>query len=183
MDFQQAIDQITEVLSKTGTSVDSTQYDGIIVKRLEASNTLDDNRTTNQTHIAITGAQMDIFPYLRSDGYFNELQTDTDLKKYFITQIPVTIYESNISYLCDEEESSIIFSNGIKKSYTSIVRSKRKKQADQIQVSLINFDGSDFVLFRHMLHAGSYLIVLKKKEKFEYDVFGVVPGKKIVECC
>lgn len=181
MDFQQAIDQITEVLSKTGTSVDSTQYDGIIVKRLEASNTLDDNRTTNQTHIAITGAQMDIFPYLRSDGYFNELQTDTDLKKYFITQIPVTIYESNISYLCDEEESSIIFSNGIKKSYTSIVRSKRKKQADQIQVSLINFDGSDFVLFRHMLHAGSYLIVLKKKEKFEYDVFGVVPGKKIVE--
>ena len=169
------------MLSKTGTSVDSTQYDGIIVKRLEASNTLDDNRTTNQTHIAITGAQMDIFPYLRSDGYFNELQTDTDLKKYFITQIPVTIYESNISYLCDEEESSIIFSNGIKKSYTSIVRSKRKKQADQIQVSLINFDGSDFVLFRHMLHAGSYLIVLKKKEKFEYDVFGVVPGKKIVE--
>lgn len=181
MDFQQAIDQITEVLSKTGTSVDSEQYDGIIVKRLEASNTLDDNRTTNQTHIAITGAQMDIFPYLRSDGYFNELQTDTDLKKYFITQIPVTIYKSNISYLCDEEESGIVFSNGIKKSCTSIVRSKRKKQADQIQVSLINFDGSDFVSFRHMLHAGSYLIVLKKKEKFEYDVFGVVPGKKIVD--
>lgn len=181
MDFQQAIDQITEVLSKTGTSVDSEQYDGIIVKRLEASNTLDDNRTTNKTHIAITGAQMDIFPYLRSDGYFNELQTDTDLKKYFITQIPVTIYKSNISYLCDEEESGIVFSNGIKKSCTSIVRSKRKKQADQIQVSLINFDGSDFVSFRHMLHAGSYLIVLKKKEKFEYDVFGVVPGKKIVD--
>ena len=181
MDFRQAINKIADVLLKTGTSVDSTQYDGIIVKRLESSNTLDDNRTTNQTHIAITGTQMDIFPYLRSDGYFNELQTDTDLKKYFIAQIPVTIYESNISYLCNEEESGIIFSNGMKKSCTSIVRSKRKKQADQIQVSLINFDGTDFVSFRHMLHAGSYLIILKKKEKFEYDVFGVVPGKKIVE--
>ena len=128
MDFQQAIDQITEVLSKTGTSVDSTQYDGIIVKRLEASITLDDNRTTNQTHIAITGAQMDIFPYLRSDGYFNELQTDTDLKKYFITQIPVTIYESNISYLCDEEESSIIFSNGIKKAILRLLEVREKNR-------------------------------------------------------
>ena len=38
------------------------RYDGIAVKLLEASNTLDEGRTTNQTHIAITGEQMDIFP-------------------------------------------------------------------------------------------------------------------------
>ena len=35
-------------------------YDGIIVKKLEASNTWDADRTTKQTHIAITGEQMDI---------------------------------------------------------------------------------------------------------------------------
>ena len=88
MTFDEAIEKIQSVLALTGTTIDKNDYDGIIVKKLEASNTLDDGRTTNQTHIAITGAQMDIFPYLRSDGYFNETVSDADLKKYFIINLP-----------------------------------------------------------------------------------------------
>lgn len=180
MDFTSAISLVSSVLALAGTTIDSNDYDGIIIKKLEASNTLDDNRTTNQTHIAITGSQMDIFPYLRSDGYFNNNESDAVLKKYFITQIPVSLYESNIKYLAGDDQTSIYFSGeGKKKSCTSVVRSKRKSQADQIQVSLINFDGEDFVSFRKMLHAGSYLIILKIKNQFSYDAFGIVPNRSI----
>ena len=180
MDFTSAVSLVASVLALTGTTIDLNDYDGIIVKRLEASNTLDDNRTTNQTHIAITGSQMNIFPYLRSDGYFNNNESDAVLKKYFITQIPVSLYESNIKYLAGDNQTSIYFSEeGKKKSCASVVRSKRKSQADQIQVSLINFDGEDFVSFRKMLHAGSYLIVLKIKNQFSYDVFGIVPNRSV----
>lgn len=179
MDFNSAVSLVGSVLDSTGTTIDSNDYDGLIIKKLEASNTLDDNRTTNQTHIAITGNQMDIFPYLRSDGYFNSVESDSTLKKYFITQVPMFLYESNINYLSGDNQTDILFSDAKKKSCTSIVRSKRKSQADQIQVSLINFDGEDFVSFRKMLHAGSYLIIMKRKTQFSYDVFGIVPNKGI----
>lgn len=171
MAFSEALTIIQEHLRQTGTIITDNAFDGIIVKKLEASNTLDDGRTTNQTHIAITGTQMDIFPYLRSDGYFND--SDAALKKYFITQIPVKIYESNISYLSGGNFHSIIFTNGIRYTLTSVIRSKRNNQADQIQVSLINFDGPDFIEFRHLLHTGSYLIILKFKGKFEYAIYGI----------
>ena len=179
MDFNSAVSLVVSVLDSTGTIIDSNDYDGLIIKKLEASNTLDDNRTTNQTHIAITGNQMDIFPYLRSDGYFNNIESDATLKKYFITQVPMFLYESNIKYLSGDNQTEIFFSDAKKKSCTSIVRSRRKNQADQIQVSLINFDGEDFVSFRKMIHAGSYLIIMKKKTQFSYDVFGVIPNRGI----
>ena len=70
MNFEEAINSVKELLKDLGTDINPADYDGLIVKKLEASNTLDANRTTNQTHIAITGDQMDIFPYFRSDGYF-----------------------------------------------------------------------------------------------------------------
>lgn len=182
MTFNEAIKIISDVLRSTGTKINENGYDGIIVKKLEASNTLDEGRTTNQTHIAITGNQMDIFPYLRSEGYFNNLESDAVLKKYFITQVPITLTESNVRYLETEngvQVSEISFLAGQNKTQTSIIRSKRTNQADQIQVSLINFDGKDFIAFRKLLHSSSYLIILKRKEKFEYLAFGIIPGRGI----
>ena len=90
MTFNEAIAIIAKTLSHAGTNIDVDNYDGAIIKKLAASNTLDAGRTTNQTHIAITGAQMDIFPYLCADGYFDEENrvADVDLKKYFVIRIP-----------------------------------------------------------------------------------------------
>lgn len=79
MTFQQAIAIVRDVLSQIGSPIFTEIYDGLIIKKLEASNTLDEGRTTKQTHIAITGPQMDIFPYLRADGYF--VDDDDELKK------------------------------------------------------------------------------------------------------
>ena len=178
MEFKEAIKIISDVLSTIGTPIDEDAYDGILVKKMESSNTLDEGRTTNQTHIAITGAQMDIFPYIRAEGYFAE-DSDSELKKYFIPQIPVCIRKANCVYLNGDTEEGLPFGGEVIEGKTSVVRSRRKNQADQIQVSLINFDSKEFVAFRKLLHTGSYMILLKRKKTLKYDIFGVIPNKGI----
>lgn len=177
MDFNSAITIVADTLLSTGTTIDVSCYDGIIVKKLETTNTLDEGRATNQTHIALTGPQMDMFPYIRADGYFCNEDSDPTLKKYFIPQIPVRIFESNCEYINDAILDGLEFTNGLIETKTSIVRSRRKAQTDQIQVSLLNFDGPEFIIFRKALHSGSFLIVLKHKQKFKYDVFGIIPNE------
>ncbi len=181
MVFNDAIQIVSSALAATGTVISAADYDGIAVKKLVASNTLDEGRTTNQTHLAITGSQMDIFPYLRSEGYLtgNDDVPDEDLKKYFVGKIPVDLYSSNIEYLSGGEPTGIVFQNGKRRTNTSIIRSKRRNQADQIQVSLLNFDGSDFVTFRRLLHIDTYLVILKKKNSLLYDFFGVIPNRGV----
>lgn len=177
MTFNEAIVSIAEVLSAAGTAINTSEYDGAIIKKLATSNTLDAGRTTNQTHIAITGPQMDIFPYLCADGYFYEEHrvADVDLKKYFVIQIPVTLYESNLQHL-GYEGFELPFSDGVLHTTTSVVRSKRGAQADQLQVSMLDMDGEHFVSFRRLMHEGSYLILLKRKAAMHYDAFGINPA-------
>lgn len=172
MNFSEALDIISNIIPECT----SKEYDGIMVKRLEASNTLDEGRTTNQTHIAISGEQMNMFPYLMADGYFkcNYDDRDEQLKKYFITQIPLYIYKDNISYLSAGAESGIVFDGNESRCVrASIVRSRRKEQADQVQLSLTTIDDQAFVTFRKMLHTGDYLVLLKHKEKLFYDCIGI----------
>ena len=166
MEYNKIIQAVSENLKSIGMQINENSYDGIIIKKLESSNTLDEGRNSKQTHIAITGKQMDIFPYLKSDGYYNN---DSSLKKYFILQIPVIIKKENISYLNSKTNKS----NEDILTYTSVLRSRRVNQADQIQVSLINMDDEKFIDFRRLIHSGDYLIILKKEKKFEYEFYGV----------
>lgn len=170
MTFQDAINTVRENLDQTGTTLLPENYDGLIVKKLESSNTLDDGRTTNQTHIAITGDQMDIFPYLKADGYF--VRGDDELKKYFISQIPIAILESNCNYL-SLDTTGFHFVDGKIDTNASVLRSKRTNAADQIQMSLIRFDGEPFVEFRKALHTGDYLVILKAKGRLNYQALGI----------
>ena len=159
---------VEDNLNSIGISLKS-EYDGFIVKKLKASNTLDEGRTTNQTHIAITGEQMDLFPYIRAVGYFdNEYNNqDPNLKKYYVLQIPVYLHQDNLIYLgynCNERE---------KKVYASVVRSRRDGAADQIQMSMINLDSPDFVSFRKYCHTNDFLIILKRKSEVLYDFYAI----------
>lgn len=172
MDFKEALKIVKNVVP----GHESDEYDGIIVKRLEASNTLDGGRTTNQTHIAISGDQMNMFPHLRADGYFNcdYDERDEQLKKYFITQIPFYIYKDNVDYLSGGVQSDIVFDNHESQCVrVSIVRSRRREQADQVQLSLTTIDDPAFVAFRKLLHTGDYFVLLKRKEKLVYDCIGI----------
>lgn len=175
MDFNEAIQIVKEELLKTGLAVNGN-YDGLIVKRLESSNTLDPNRTTKQTHIAITGDQMDMFPYVKSEGYFSadyESQNN-DMKKYFVAQIPIYIYKENVNYM--DESSGIHFESDNKKVYASIVRSRRNGAADQIQMSMTYIDSPDFISYRKIIHSGDYMIMLKYSGKLEYEMYAIKGG-------
>ena len=160
------------VRNSIGCTISVPDYDGLIVKKLESSNTLDDARTTNQTHIAITGDQMDMFPSIHADGYFDVEynKASAALKKYFIAQIPVYIHKENVEYL---ESDAKLFDENEKLVYVSVVRSRRNNAADQIQLSMTNIDSPLYVEYRKLVHAKSYMILLKRKQKLIYDLYSV----------
>lgn len=172
MDFSEALKTVQSTLEGIGSNISGIEYDGLIVKKLESSNTLDDNRSTNQTHIAITGSQMDFFPYVRADGYFDVdySKEDSGLKKYFIAQIPVYIHAENVEYL---QAGAKLFSEKEHLVHVSIVRSRRNNAADQIQMSMTNIDSSDYVKYRKLVHAKTYMVLLKRKQKLMYDLYSV----------
>lgn len=178
MTFNEAIVSIVDILSRAGTTIKADNYDGIIVKKLAKSNTLDTGRTkTGQTHLAITGEQMGIFPCLSIEGYThgkNGSVIGKDLKKYFVLSAPVILYESNFKYL-KYIGNDIPFVDGMIRTAATIVRSKRDNSNDQLQVSMLDMDGIHFVAFRRLLHEGSYFILLKHRESMCYDVFGIDP--------
>lgn len=169
MDFKESINIIANVLKLAGTEIDISDYDGLIVKQLTVSNTLGDREHTKQTHIAITGEQMEMFPYLRSDSYFEN--KDADFKKYFILRVPVTLFKSNIDYL--NNQNKILFDIDKKKLYMSVLRSKRNDDSEQVQASLLETDDPDFIKFRRSIKESDYLIFLKKNKKLEYEAFGI----------
>ncbi len=172
MDFQGTFNLIADVLEAIGSSIKDKKYDGLMVKKLESSNTLDPGRTTKQSHIAITGAQMDLFPYIRADGYFevDYDQEDSELKKFFIAQIPAYLHRENAEYLAGQSQ---IHMDPEELVHISIVRSRRNKAADQIQMSMTYKDSPQFIQFRKWVHAGSYLIILKREKELVYDVYAV----------
>ena len=172
MTFSEALETIRTVLSNLGSDISRNEYDGLIVKKLEATNTLDEGRATNQTHIAITGAQMDILPYVRADGYFETDYSGKDdaLKKYYVAQIPVYIHKENVDYLDPEAQ---LFTTSERLVHVSIVRSRRDNAADQIQMSMINIDSPEFVKYRRIIHAKSYMILLKRKQSLLFDMYAV----------
>jgi len=171
MEFSEAIKIVKDVLKDLGSNIDENAFDGIMVKRLEMSNTLDEGKSGKQTHIAITGSQMDMFPYVRADGYFDVEydQQDSILKKYFIAQIPVYLHKDNILYLDSEKTVS----EGEQLAHVCIVRSRRKDDSEQIQMSMINMDSPEFIEYRRIVHAKSCMILLKRKEKLFYDIYCV----------
>ena len=179
MEFLESFEIINKVLKNNGINIkDIQEYDGIAVKMLSLSNTLDERESGNQTHIAITGAQMDIFPYLRASGYFDEEYENRDelLKKYFTLRIPIILLRDNYQYLKDsdkEDVEKIDFDDSELRVFSHVVRSRRKNGGDQLQLSFKDYDDVAFIRFRSLIHKDDYLIILKLKGKLEYEFYGI----------
>lgn len=179
MEFLESFEIINKVLKNNGINIkDIQEYDGIAVKMLSLSNTLDERESGNQTHIAITGAQMDIFPYLRASGYFDEEYENRDelLKKYFTLRIPIILLRDNYKYLKDSDKEymeKIDFDDSELRVFSHVVRSRRKNGGDQLQLSFKDYDDVAFIRFRRLIHKDDYLIILKLKGKLEYEFYGI----------
>lgn len=91
MNFSEVYNLILESCPFLG----GNSYDGIIVKKLAATNTISDTGSSHQSHMAFTGKQKDFFPFLEADGYFNVGydSKDDDLKKILHTA-------NSVKHLC-----------------------------------------------------------------------------------
>ena len=96
--FEEAMDIVSNKLANLGTNIkDSKEYDGMIVKRLASSNTLDE-KNSKQTHIAITGEQMSIFPVLLpgKEPLLLHVPEYDPVRKY---QIPCSLPHTPVDFL------------------------------------------------------------------------------------
>lgn len=173
MNFDGALEIVSDALRHQEIELTTEDYDGLIVKILRSSNTLDDGRTTNQTHIAVTGEQMDIFPSIQSVGYHRSTNPNPDMKKYFMGKVNVLLSSKNIAFLHNNEYTDS--SDKIISTDTTVIRNVRKNQSDQIQLSILDVDGPDFINFRKILHEGYVFILLKRTKTLEYEAYGIDP--------
>lgn len=177
MEFDAALDTVKKYLH---ISLDN-EYDGIIVKKMAKSNLIgEENSTGNQTHIAITGAQRDAFPYICAAQYLTCPHEDIDdtIKRFFMCQIKVNIYRSNVEPL--DKANTIRFGAGQEKKsvYTTVWRRRGRNNEEQVQLSALNLDDSDFVEFRKLIHTNDYIVILKLQACLEYDWF-IIPKESI----
>lgn len=169
MGFSEEVQPLLEVLSSIGSEVNISDYDGVFVKKLAATNTLTEENTGNATHIAITGDQMNFFPYVELPGYFDAPieEKDDDLKQFFMGQIAGTLTGKNVEYLggqCDYNTKDI---------YVTVWGSRRKDGSKQLQMSATRKDSPEFIEFRKLIHANSYLVILKRKQLLKYDFYAI----------
>lgn len=175
MNFSEVYNLILESCPFLG----GNSYDGIIVKKLAATNTISDTGSSHQSHMAFTGKQKDFFPFLEADGYFNVGydSKDDDLKKYFTLRIPLNIYAENVNSL-SHEHASIEFNSPKKIVRASVLRSRRKGQEDQVELSIKSLDDKDFIEFRKLLRVNDFFVILKKQNVLEYDLIGISSSDK-----
>lgn len=175
MNFSEVYNLILESCPFLG----GNSYDGIIVKKLAATNTISDTGSSHQSHMAFTGKQKDFFPFLEADGYFNVGydSKDDDLKKYFTLRIPLNIYAENVNSL-SQEHASIEFNSPKKIVRASVLRSRRKGQEDQVELSIKSLDDKDFIEFRKLLRINDFFVILKKQNVLEYDLIGISSSDK-----
>lgn len=178
--------EFSEVLNLIVSScpfLSGNEYDGIIIKKLAATNTISDTGASHQSHMAFTGRQKDFFPFLNADGYFNVgYETkDDDLKKYFTLQIPLTIYKENTDALTNKLFNLIDYNSGKKVVKASVLRSRRNNADDQIELSIKSLDDKDFIEFRKLLRVDDFFVLLKKKNCLEYDLVGIRSNDKNAE--
>ena len=141
--------------------------DGVIVKKMAKTNLLsvDKDGRSNQTHIAITGNQRDLFPYIYSPLYDEEGKNSN--KNFFVIKADIEIFYNNCSKI---DEQKIDF-----KGHRSLIEQvciyhRRDNSGYQIQLSMIkNGDSGNFVKFRELIQLGDYLVIIKNKNSLSYQ--------------
>ena len=163
-------DEAFGIISQSIPYVAEKKYDGIIVKKIAETNCVGYSETSGQTHFAITGEQMNMFPYVRADGYFVvPYSQGNKLKNYFALNIPLHIYKRNVAYLNGNSSES---------TETTImkicaIRSRRADDSEQIEFGVERFciDGEIFINYKKLWHPNDYFILLKRQNEFSYDCF------------
>lgn len=166
MGFSKKFNDISSILLEVyNIKVDENNYDGYIVKKMSESNCINKDITSKQSHIAITGEQMDLFPYIYSKQFI--IENNSEMKNFFVLKAPINIFKAN----CDKISFGYINfedKNILKEEMCIYPRSG----GTQIQLSMKqNGDSKNFLKFRELIKANDYLVIMKKAKILEYDAF------------
>lgn len=149
-------------------NLEDFNFDILAIKKLAKTNTLSE-KNGNQTHIAITGEQIDIFPFL--DNYHYLKQGELEFKKRFLLRIPICLSENNLKYLNNE---IILSKDSYIKTLVHFNHSKRNDGSIQGELSYLKKEESIFLdSFRKKLKENDYLIIIKEKDNYNYLFLGL----------
>lgn len=196
-----ALELIQYELNKQDWDINIGDYEALIVKKLPAADIITFNKPVydvkkkrktngNTTHIAFTSTQRNLFPYLRIPDLDDE-NTHDYLNNFFILNIPIFLNYSNFPYLKENYQKWNIKENNIEekleeidkklknmdsneniiKTHSSIYVVAKNNQQNQIGLSLKYNDDETFYLLRELLFEDDFFIILKRKQKFEYEVY------------
>lgn len=182
--FARALSTLEFIKDEFGLEVTAYDFSDALIKKMARTNTLYAG-TSHQTHIALTGSEMDMFPYPCNYLYLEE--GDTDFKRHYLLKIPLTLLKKNLAYLIEnvpqvhKTDSAIVrISNKLGtydkqevETFTTCVRSKRKGQSDQLELSDLQNDDEWFIAFRRLIFENDYLVFLRKKREYHYYLLGI----------
>ena len=169
MEFTEVFEKIQQIVfEKMDIQLDIDDYDAFIVKRMPASNCIIKGISSKQSHIAITGKQMDLFPYLYSKAFVEE--SDSSMKNFFVFKAPITIYQNNCNYLNPNHNISFYDNSKLNEEMCVYARSG----GEQVQLSIKNNgDSKNFISYRELILPNTYWIVFKKKNELSYESIAI----------
>lgn len=178
--FRHVFNVVSDSLKNVGTIINSEDYDAIFIKKLPDSDIIQENKenkNSNQSDIRLSKNQEGMFPYLDPPkAYLDDPRFNNSLKNFYILKIPIILNKSNLYYLENGKNNNQ--ENKKLESYTTIVKDNRERLVISSQYK---YDGSWFKKFRKLLYVNDYLILLKNKEKFNYEAYAIKAkdGEKI----
>lgn len=169
MEFKEVFEKIQKIVSdKMGINLIIDDYDSFIVKKMASSNCISKEKSSHQSHIAITGKQMDLFPYLYSKAFVEE--SDSAMKNFFVFKAPITIYRENCNYLNPNHNINFYDNSKLNEEMCVYTRSG----GEQVQLSIKNNgDSKNFISYRELIIPNTYWIVFKKKNELFYESIAI----------
>jgi len=182
--FLSVFDKLKFMKEEFGLEVTASMFGDALIKKMARTNTLY-TESSHQTHIAMTGSEIEMFPY--PSNYLYLEQGDSDFKRHYLLKIPVTLLKKNLGYLIENVPSKYKNSSSITRistklsssteqeiaTFTTCVRSKRQGQSDQIELSDLQNDDEWFLNFRRLIFENDYLVFLRMKKRNHYYLLGI----------
>jgi hypothetical protein len=188
MQLEEIVDLVN---SHSDLQLSRENYVGFWSHRLPQADQIATKRNSNQTHIAVTGDRMTMFPVVTSARYEEDPANNVDEKSRFVLRLAVDIYRDNLASLVsglianpltDGIKTQDDLKTDLKKIQTlqAVVSTHTECRFNirastgqrQIELSRIRSDGEMFLLLRRLLPAGSNLIFLRRSSG-ELEVVGL----------
>ena len=172
-----------------GLGLDASAYSGMWCHRLPDSDQIAVQKAGHQSHVAVTGDSMLLFPVVTSVDY-EQNPTLNQEKTRFVLSVNLELYRDNLVSLLQrapsfsdpietpewfgvqEERISGSGSERIQSRAECRFRIQSTTRQRQMQIGFIGSDDQNFTALRRCLKSGDYLVMLLKGAA-EFDVIGL----------